>query len=404
MIKAGDMNFDSVNHINVQLNKVSGNLLPMTNDSGFSVFWLTYGVVVWLFELARAIGFIFGFMAVSIEKIILDTMISIVYTTEVIFLNVQIQRHKVLMRQFILQLNNILDAGDEVMREVVMTTMKPVMIPLNFYWLTGVVTVSIWCLMPLNLLSKKSSFYYEDYRMPVAFSKQPFSATVFVLGTLVIWICSIGMYLKKVSVDIYMVNVVLLMTVQYRYITTKLALIFRKGASWDEGNDTAAGNYSSRVNMSVEKELKMLCRYYNTVVHQSYLLKKLLSWNLNLIYVTSIFRFCFGAIQLSTVLVAHFIVGLSITLFQIGGVMQFYILCSSVQKLSDASTEMTNMAFHENWYQFTPSIKRIFMLMVLSNNLGCEITTCEKLRLSLSAFMSVMNQAYSVALLVLRMK
>ncbi|XP_025162902.1 uncharacterized protein LOC109503944 isoform X3 [Harpegnathos saltator] len=300
MIKAGDMNFDSVNHINVQLNKVSGNLLPMTNDSGFSVFWLTYGVVVWLFELARAIGFIFGFMAVSIEKIILDTMISIVYTTEVIFLNVQIQRHKVLMRQFILQLNNILDAGDEVMREVVMTTMKPVMIPLNFYWLTGVVTVSIWCLMPLNLLSKKSSFYYEDYRMPVAFSKQPFSATVFVLGTLVIWICSIGMYLKKVSVDIYMVNVVLLMTVQYRYITTKLALIFRKGASWDEGNDTAAGNYSSRVNMSVEKELKMLCRYYNTVVHQSYLLKKLLSWNLNLIYVTSIFRFCFGAIQLST--------------------------------------------------------------------------------------------------------
>ncbi|XP_025162884.1 uncharacterized protein LOC105184168 [Harpegnathos saltator] len=265
MIKAGDMNFDSVNHINVRLNKVSGNLLPMTNDSGFSVFWQAYGVVVWLFQLARAIGLIFGFMTVSIEKIFLDTMVSIVYTTEVISLNVQIQRHKMLLRQFILQLNNILDVGDEVMRDVVMTTMKPVMIPLNFYWLTGLVAVSGWCLTPLRLLSKKSSVYYEDYRMPVAFIKQPFSATVFVLDTLVISISSVGMYLKKVGVDIYMVNVVLLMTAQYLYITTKLALIFRKGASWDEGNNTIAGNYSSEVNVSVEKQLKMLCRY-NTVI------------------------------------------------------------------------------------------------------------------------------------------
>ncbi|EFN83498.1 hypothetical protein EAI_15433 [Harpegnathos saltator] len=242
------MNFQSVNLINVRLNMVSGNLLPVTSDKTFSLFWCVYSMLTWLLQLLRMGAFIPGFMEVSTEKIFLDAMLAIVFTTEVIFLNVQIQRHSKLMRRFILQLNNILDAGDEMMRNIVTMTMKPIIIPLNFYWLTGLATVSIWCLVPLNLLSKKSSFSYEDYRMPVAFGKQPFSATVFVLGTLVISISSIGMYLKKVSVDIYMVNMVLLMTLQYRYISTKLAQIFREGASWNEGDNAPAGKYSSGVN------------------------------------------------------------------------------------------------------------------------------------------------------------
>lgn len=50
---------------------------------------------------------------------------------------------------------------------------------------------------------------------------------------------------------------------------------------------------------------------------------------------------------------------------------------------------MTDMAFHENWYEFGPSIKRTFMLMILSNNLECKLTRCEKLNLSLPSFMTV---------------
>jgi len=51
--------------------------------------------------------------------------------------------------------------------------------------------------------------------------------------------------------------------------------------------------------------------------------------------------------------------------------------------------EMTDMAFHENWYQFHPSIKRKFMLMILGNNLKCKLTTFEKFSISLPSFMTV---------------
>ncbi|EFN83496.1 hypothetical protein EAI_15431 [Harpegnathos saltator] len=310
------MNFQSVNLINVRLNMVSGNLLPITSDNRFSLFWRMYSMLVWLLQL--------------------------------------ILRHNKLMRRFILQLENILDAGDEVMRNMVTMTMKPIMILLNIYWMIGLVSVII--------------------------CQQPFSATVSVLDSLVVSFGSLFMSLKKVSVDIYMKAL--------------------RGTK----KTPATGKYSSGMNAWMEKELKMLCRHHNTVIHiwnayitylrtlrfnLSFVLKKLLSWNLNLIYLTSVIRFCFGAIQLSTVLEVDFMLGLSITLFLFVGVLQFYILCSSVQKLSDVNTEMTNMAFHENWYQFTPSIKRVFLLMALSNNLGCEITMCEKLRLSLPSFMSV---------------
>ncbi|XP_025162908.1 uncharacterized protein LOC112590475 [Harpegnathos saltator] len=138
------MNFQSVNLINVRLNMVSGNLLPITSDNRFSLFWRMYSMLVWLLQLT--------------EKIFMDAMISIVFITEVIFLNMQILRHNKLMRRFILQLENILDAGDEVMRNMVTMTMKPIMILLNIYWMIGLVSVIIWYIIPFTLLSKRSSF------------------------------------------------------------------------------------------------------------------------------------------------------------------------------------------------------------------------------------------------------
>ncbi|XP_025162909.1 uncharacterized protein LOC112590476 [Harpegnathos saltator] len=163
---------------------------------------------------------------------------------------------------------------------------------------------------------------------------------------------------------------VLSMTVQYRHMATKLALIFREGASWNK-EDPCHGEVFFRDECVDGEGVENVV---SAPQHRD------------------------------PVLEVDFMLGLSITLFLFVGVLQFYILCSSVQKLSDVNTEMTNMAFHENWYQFTPSIKRVFLLMALSNNLGCEITMCEKLRLSLPSFMSVLNEAYSVALILLKMK
>lgn len=259
------MNFQSVNILNVRLNKISGNLLPMTADSAFPIFWRMYGMLVWLLELIRAGGFIPGIMSVSKEKVLVDAMTSIVFTTEVIFLNVQIQRHGKLVRRFILELNDILSTEDEIMKDAVTTTMKPIKALLNLYWVVGLSSLLVWGITPFALVFKKSSFYYEDYRMPVAFCAEPFSATVFVLGSLVVSFGSMYMFLKKAGVDIYMVHLVLLMTVQYRYITTRLATIFREGGTRNERDDSAGGR-CPRTNSWTEKELKILCRHHNAVV------------------------------------------------------------------------------------------------------------------------------------------
>lgn len=259
------MNFQNVNLLNVRLNMVSGNLLPMTADSPFPIFWRMYGVLVWLLELVRAGGFIPGIMSVSREKVLVDAMTSIVFTTEVIFLNVQIQRHSKLVRRFILELNEILNAEDEIMKDVVTATTKPIKVLMNLYWIVGLSSLFVWGITPLALVFKKSSFYYEDYRMPVAFCQEPFSTTVFVLGSLVILFGSLYMFLKKAGVDIYMVHLVLLMTAQYRYITTKLAMIFREGGPRNE-RDNSAGEYYSRTHSWAEKELNMLCRHHNAMI------------------------------------------------------------------------------------------------------------------------------------------
>ncbi|XP_014483590.1 PREDICTED: uncharacterized protein LOC106749054, partial [Dinoponera quadriceps] len=105
--------------------------------------------------------------------------------------------------------------------------------------------------------------------------------------------------------------------------------------------------------------------------------------------VMEFYMLCFCVQQLEdAVPKANLVEGFSMIMFTLGGVLQFYILCSSVQQLLDASTGMTDVAFHENWYQFGSPIKRTFILMILSNNLKCKLTTCEKLNLSLPSFMT----------------
>lgn len=50
---------------------------------------------------------------------------------------------------------------------------------------------------------------------------------------------------------------------------------------------------------------------------------------------------------------------------------------------------MTDMAFHEDWYLLKPSIKRIFILLIMANNLECKLATFENFNLSLPSFMVV---------------
>lgn len=260
------MNFQSVNRLNVRINALSGNLLPMTSDgTQFSIAWKIYSGFIWVIELTRAGALIPGIMHVSREKAMKDATVAIVFTVEVMFMVTRIQSRGVLIRQLIQKLNDILRIEDETMKDVLMTTMKPMKVLMSFYWITGLTGVIIWGSMPLLLLFKKSSFYYEDYRMPVAFSKQPFSIEIFVLGSLLVSMASMYMFLKKVGVDIYMMHLVLMITVQYRYIAVKLQKLFREENSENE-RDFSAECHPRRTDSWAEKEIRAICRHHNTVI------------------------------------------------------------------------------------------------------------------------------------------
>lgn len=252
-----------MNSLNVRLNLFSGNLLPMINsDSTFSFFWKIYSAFVWIFELIIGIVMIPGCIYVPIEKTLKDGMICVVVFIEMFFMIMRIHSRKDLVYKLIRKLNKILRTADETMKNVVTATLEPVKTPLNFYWSAGVVSIIAWSCTPLVLIFEKNMFYYEDYRIPAAFSRQPFSLRTFLLGSLFLLISAVYLFLKKVGVDVYMVHLVLMITAQYRYIALKLAMIFQE----ENKDNESRKKHSPGFNRRKEKEIRALCRHHNEVV------------------------------------------------------------------------------------------------------------------------------------------
>ncbi|XP_011688657.1 PREDICTED: uncharacterized protein LOC105450501 isoform X2 [Wasmannia auropunctata] len=336
------MDFQNVNPLNIRLNLVSGNLLPVINgDSTFSFFWKVHSVFVWLMQFVIAIAMVLGCIYVPIEKALTDGMICFVVFIEMFFMIMRIHARKDLMYQLIQKLNEILYAADETMKSVLATTLEPVKNPLHFYWSAGVISIIGWNCIPLVLVFEKNLFLYQDYRIPAAFSEQPFSLKVFLLGSLFITISSIYMFLKKVGVDVYMVHLVLLITVQYRYIALKIAMIFQE----ENESDESQRKHSPGLARRKEKEIRALCRHHNDLVYITSLLKELLSLNFSLIYINSVFRFCFIGIMLSSITSSTFWEAVSIIMYSSGAVVQLYILCSCVQQLLDAHLKLVHQIY-----------------------------------------------------------
>ncbi|XP_032668194.1 odorant receptor 49a-like [Odontomachus brunneus] len=392
------MDFQSVNPLNVRLNIISGNLLTMTADNtSFSTHWRIYSVLMWLLQIVIEIALIFGCLYVPKEKALQDGMICIVVSAEMFFIFLRLHACRDLEAQVIRRINDILRVADDTMKSIVITTMQPVQTPLQFYLIAGVISIIAWNCVPLVLLFEKDVFCYEDYRIPVAFSDQPFSTTTFLLGTFVLSVGTLYTFLKKVGVDVYMVHMVLMLTAQYRYIAVRMTTIFQNRNKNNEYQKTGSSEWE-------KTEMKALCQHHNTLIHITLLLKEILSLNFSVLYMNGVLRFCFIGIMMSAIPSTTFWEAVSILMYASGAIVQLYILCSCVQQLLDASTEVTDEAFHHKWYMCQSPIKKIFMLIIMANNLECKLATFEKFNLSLPSFMMILNQSYSIAVLFLKMK
>ncbi|KAF3054467.1 Odorant receptor 311 [Nylanderia fulva] len=397
------MDFQRVNSLNVWLNKLSGNLLPMTPDgSSFSMVWRIYSALIWLLEIIQMCILIPGCIIMPKEKVLKDGLIGIAITIEVVFTIVRIYSRKALIQQIIQKLNNIMRVKDKIMANIVMTTVNSMKTPLKFYWLIGIISLILWFTVPFALILKKNSFVYLDYRMPVVLSKEPFSNGIFLLGSLIVMFSSMYIFTKKVSVDSYVINMILLVTAQYKYIALKLSMIFQDERLQNDNHSSSKKTPCPEINLYAEKEMKYICRHHNVVLHVTLMLRELLALSLSIIYLNSVFRFCCIAIMVISIPSSDLNVKFVFTLYACGGIVQLYILCSCVQQLLDASSEMTDKAFHKGWYRYGTSIKRIFIIMMMANNLELKLSTFKRYNLSLSSFMTILNQSYSIALILLR--
>jgi len=73
------------------------------------------------------------------------------------------------------------------------------------------------------------------------------------------------MFIKKVALDVYMINLILLVTAQYRYISVKLATIFQENIPQNHRNESEK-KYSTLDSLTVLMKMKALCRHHNAVV------------------------------------------------------------------------------------------------------------------------------------------
>lgn len=260
------MDFQRMNPLNVWLNLLSGNLLPMTANSSFPILWKIYSAFVWLLELAYTGALISGCFCVSIEKALNDGLLSLIVTMEGIFMVARIHAQRELVQQLIRKLNNILRVEDETMKRIIVKNLKPMEIPFRLYLTGGSLSVFLFCCISLPLALEKSTFLYEDYKMPVTYSKEPFSTDIFLLGSIILLISNMYVFFKKVSVDMYMTYLVALITAQYQYIALRLVSIFRDSDHSQYNNGSFRDNYSNnKTDFFAKKEIRILCRHHNSV-------------------------------------------------------------------------------------------------------------------------------------------
>jgi len=261
------MDFQNVNPLNIRLNLVSGNLLPMTaDDSSFPIFWKIYSILVWLLEIVQTCVLISGCISVPKEKALKDGLIGLVVGMEVISTVIRIHTCKGLVQQIIRKLNEILRVEDEMMKSIVTETIKSMEIPLKFYWTAGVISIILWSSPSFLLAFQRNSFFYVDYRMPVVYSKEPFTTSIFILGSVIVTMSSAYIFTKKVGADSYVINLVLLITAQYKYIALKLSMIFQDRLLQNDRSKFNVEKCYLNRDYYAEKEIKVLCRHHNTVI------------------------------------------------------------------------------------------------------------------------------------------
>lgn len=263
------MDFQNSNRFNVLTNMLSTNMLPLTHEkTSMSIFLKVYMIMVWTIELIYLAVCIRGFWYVPKERALQDSTVNIVVSIESILMIIYLSNRKNMLRRLIGKVNNILTTDNETFKNTITQTLKLLEKPLKIYTIVSISTVIIWIMLPCIQIFKKDEFYYVDYRIPAVLAKEPFSVSIFIVGMILETFGSAYVIFRKVSLDIYTIHLILLMTAQYRYLRIKFQTIFRTELVTLEGankNDTWE-NICRRNKKTIKQELRLLTRHHALVV------------------------------------------------------------------------------------------------------------------------------------------
>ncbi|KAL2728929.1 odorant receptor 67c-like isoform X2 [Vespula squamosa] len=375
------INFQNTNRLNVLTNFLSGNVLPVTSDgSELSLFSKLYAISTWIIVLIYASGCVIAIFRVSKEYALRECTVNLIIVVEV-FLNIFHMYH---------QRNR-----NDLLKTTVVSYIGPVEKMLKFYTITELCTVVFWVSTSLMTIFQKEQFVHEDYALPISFSEEPISRNVYIVSVVIEIFGSGYLIFKKVSADIYTLHLILLLTSQYKYMKMKFGMIFQR-----EDNSSESRYQSDRI---IEKELHSLLRHHSIVVRSTVILKEILSFNICVVHLDSVLRFCFLSFMFAMNMTLN-VEGCILISYAIAAILQLYLICFYVQELFEIGSILAEDAFHEEWYFCELSVKKNFKIMIHANNLKCQLAPCQSVNLSLPSFMQIINQAYSMCLLFLKMK
>ncbi|XP_029035125.2 uncharacterized protein LOC114872255 isoform X4 [Osmia bicornis bicornis] len=393
------MNFLTLSRLNAFMNIISGNMLPVTSKkTNLPINLKIYWVIVWMIQLSYLTACILGIHYVPTENSLKDSTVAMAVTVEAITLSVYMNSRKNLLRQLIEQLNETLKEGDEMLRTITMETVNPLQKVLKMYTIGSIGSVNIWILLQFVKMTRKE-FYYVDYRVPAVFSAEPFSINVFLAGGMLVCMGSTYAIAKKVSLDLYMIHLVRLMTAQYKYLRIRFAMILRHNLKNVEEDVWQSVPWKEEQN--VKQEMRMLTCHYESIIKMATILKKVLAPNIGVLYINNVFRFSFLSIMFvmasATEMEKYLIMS-----YSIGALIQLYMLCFSIQELFEASIAVADDAFYEKWCVYDTSLLRATAIMTFGSKLECKLSSVRSIDLTLPSFMSILNQAYSMCLLFLK--
>lgn len=258
------MDFESLNRLNDIANKYSGNLFPSTND--FSIGWKIYCGCLWSFLACSKTLEFWGFVMASKTTLVKDGLIAAVYITEMFLLIMQLYAHRSYIVRFVRTMDNVLRSHDETMKHILMKNMNLMRIPTTLFCILGIISAMAWHFIQIVTVmwDKRSSFFLEDFRTPVFFSHPPLSLTNYMWGSIFVLVSTIFSVGKKLSVDTYMMHLIILMATQYQYLAVKLEELFHNKILLENHNETTEEKH--KTDKWLEKEMRALCQHHTVII------------------------------------------------------------------------------------------------------------------------------------------